>query len=204
MSIKDFRTTIAALHKAFGVEATESSYDGYLMGLADMTIEELRRAVLMAIRERSVLPKPYDLRKLIGKSSSAEDRAVAAWNDVQRALRIGCYKTIDFEDKLCNAVIRNLGGWPNFCSRFSGAEEEKWVRQEFLKAYQSFSASGISTELAKPVPGLSEVEVHNGQIVEPIPRLISCEPERAKLSVQSVRSIGVASSIVKLIGDASG
>jgi len=203
MSIKDFRTTIAALHKAFGVEATEASYDGYLMGLADLSIEELRRAVLMAIRERSVLPKPYDIRKLIGKSSSSEDRAVAAWNDVQRALRIGCYKTIDFEDKLCNAVIRNLGGWPNFCSRFSGAEEEKWVRQEFLKAYQSFAASGISTELSKPVPGLSEVEVVNGQIVDPVPRVIQCEPERARLSVQSVRSIAL-SSVVKLIGEIDG
>ena len=203
MSIKDFRTTIAALHKAFGVEATEASYDGYLMGLADLTIEELRRAVLLAIRERSVLPKPYDLRKLIGKSSSSEDRAVAAWNDVQRALRHGAYKTIDFQDKVCNAVIRNLGGWPNFCSRFSGAEEEKWVRQEFLKAYQSFAASGISTELAAPVPGLSEVEVVNGQIVDPVPRVIHCEPERARLSVQSVRSIALSSS-VKLIGGIDG
>jgi len=203
MSIKDFRTVIAALHKAFGVEATEASYDGYLMGLADLTIEDLRRAVLLAIRERSVLPKPYDLRKLIGKSSSSEDRAVAAWNDVQRALRHGAYKTIDFEDKICNAVVRNLGGWPNFCSRFSGAEEEKWVRQEFLKAYQSFAASGISTELAKPVPGLSEVEVVNGEIVDPVPRVIRCEPERAKLSVQSVRSIAL-SSVVKLIGQMDG
>jgi hypothetical protein len=204
MNIKDFRTTIAALHKAFGVEATEASYDGYLMGLADLSVDDLQRAVLLAIRERSVLPKPYDIRKLIGKSSSSEDRAVAAWNDVQRALRHGCYKTIDFQDKVCNAVIRNLGGWPNFCSRFSGAEEEKWVRQEFLKAYQSFAASGISAELAKPVPGLSEEEVVDGKLVAPVPRLIRCEPERAKLSEQSVRSIGVSSSIVKLIGESGG
>jgi hypothetical protein len=198
--MKGFRLCIAALFKSFGQEATDAAYDGYFLGLGDLSIETLRSAVARAIRECPHLPKPYDLRKLAGYSTSSEDRAVAAWNDVQRALGYGCYKTLDFQDKLCNAVIRNLGGWPTFCSRFTDADSEKWVRQDFLRAYQSFAASGISEDLAKPVPGLSQAEVVGGKIVDPVPRLIPCEPERARLAVSAVRSIG-AVSVVHLIGE---
>jgi hypothetical protein len=198
--MKGFRLCIAALFKSFGQEATDAAYDGYFLGLGDLSIETLRSAVARAIRECPHLPKPYDLRKLAGYSTSSEDRAVAAWNDVQRALGYGCYKTLDFQDKLCNAAIRNLGGWPNFCSRFTDAESEKWVRQEFLKAYKSFAASGISQDLAKPLPGLSQAEVVDGEIVEPVPRVIQCEPDRARLSVNAVRSIGFTQA-VNLIGE---
>lgn len=188
---KAFRVCIAALFKSFGSEATEAAYDGYFLGLGDIPIESLRVAVARSIRECRFLPKPYEIRKLAGCATSPEDRAISAWSDVLNALNYGVYKTVDFQDKICNAVVRNLGGWPTFCSRFTDSEAEKWVRIEFLKAYQSFVATGVNGAMVAPLPGLSQAEVVNGQLVSPVPRIVACETERARLSVQSIRNIEV-------------
>lgn len=154
--IKAYRNAIAALCLTFGREATEELYDAYWMGVSDLTIEALQTAVATAIRSSKAFPRPVELRQFAGEQTN-EQRAIAAWGDVLRAVPRGPYKHIDFQDPLINATVRNLGGWPTFIGRFEDEESEKWVRLEFLKAYQSFASSGVNGEACLPLTGINQV-----------------------------------------------
>lgn len=170
-----------ALFATFNVEANANLLRGYLMGVADLSAQDIQVAIARAICECTFLPKPVELRKLTGSYIDHETRAQNAWNDVQRALPLGSYKHVDFQDKLCNAVIRNLGGWVAFVSRFTDAESEKWTRLEFVKTYKSFASSSVSGDMLEPLAGLSEASVRNGVVSKPVPVRIACDENRVAL-----------------------
>ncbi len=155
-------------------------YEAYWLGLSDLTLSAVEQAVAMAIRTSQQFPRPIDLRRLAGEQTH-EQRAIDAWGDVLRAVPRGGWKHIDFADKLINAVIRNLGGWPSFLDRFDGSEGEKWARIEFLKTYSLMGASGVNGEAIAPLSGLSEQTSVGGKLQAPIPFLIECTPDRARL-----------------------
>lgn len=184
----DFALAIGAMFASFGQDSTPAIIHGYWLGLADMDISDVQRAVAMALQRCKFLPKPTELRELVGASLGEEENAIAAWSDVQRAVGLGPYKHIDFEDKLCNAVIRNMGGWPSFIGRLTDSEAEKWVRLEFIKCYRSFARSGVNGELIQPLAGLSSAEVVSGRIGDPVPRLVTCEANRRVVPMIPVSS----------------
>lgn len=174
-----FSVAIGALCETFGQQATKPILHGYWLGLQDLELTDVQRAVAVSIRSATSLPKPVELRRFAGEQTN-EQKAIAAWGDVLRAVALGPYKHIDFQDRLINAAIRNLGGWPTFCGRFTDEESEKWIRLEFIKAYQVFSAGGVGGEVCEPLPGLSQATSVGGNMCAPIPRLIECSPDRAK------------------------
>jgi hypothetical protein len=175
---EDFAIAVGALFASFGQDSTKALMQGYWLGLNDLELHQVQIAVASALKRCKFLPRPAELRELLGVNISEEDTATAAWGDVLRAVRLGPYKHIDFEDKLCNAVIRNLGGWVTFVQRFSDAEAEKWTRLDFIKCYKAFAKSGVNGELIAPLQGLSEREVINGQSCLPMPRKIACDANR--------------------------
>lgn len=174
-----FSVAIGALCETFGQQATKPILHGYWLGLQDLELTDVQRAVAVSIRSATSLPRPVELRRFAGEQTG-EQRAIAAWGDVLRGLTIGPYKHIDFQDKLVNAAIRNLGGWPTFCGRFVDEESEKWARLDFIRAYQAFAAGGVDGEVCLPLAGLSQAEIVNGEQSKPVPRLIECSPDRAK------------------------
>jgi hypothetical protein len=170
--------SLRALFGAFAAEATDDVLRGYAIGVGDMEPESLRIAVVTAIRECEFLPKPVQLRKFAGQAVSAESLAIAAWGDVLRAVPLGPWKAVDFADKRINATLRLLGGWPAIIERFAGAEDEKWLRLEFVKVYQSLGGS-VGDEQSRPLMGLSEKQVINGELCDPKPIAIGCHQSRA-------------------------
>ncbi len=63
--------------------------------------------------------------------------------------------------------------------RLGSAEDEKWYRIEFIKLYETLSTSGVDGETCRPLAGLSQATVANGEIVPALPCQITCDPERA-------------------------
>lgn len=175
---------VGALCETFGQEATDALLNGYWMGLCDLSIELVQFAVARAIRECDKLPRPVELRRLAGEASD-EQAATIAWDDVQRALPCGPYKHIDFGNRTINAVIRNLGGWPNFVGRFTDAEAEKWVRQEFIRAYRNLSQSGLSDEACAPLAGLAQVGNYGEGKKKPRINFIQCYSKPARIESAS-------------------
>ena len=178
---KAFSEAIAALALSFDKEAGKPFFAAYWLGLSDLTIEAVQSAVALAIRQCEFMPKPVDLRRLAGEQTN-DQRALAAWNDVLRAVPLGAYKHVDFADKIINAAIRNLGGWPGLLGRFDGSEGEKWARIEFLKTYEALAASGVNGDVCAALPGLAQLTSIGGQVQAPAPVRIECDAQRAKLS----------------------
>ena len=179
----EFGTHLTALLETFGQEGTKALLLGYWHGLNDLPIAVVKDAIGQALRQCERLPRPAELRKLVGQQITPESKAIAAWSEATKAVSIyGPYKSIAFEDRIVNAVIRHLGGCPNFCSKLTESEEQ-WVRKDFIRVYQTFVVGGVSAEALMPVAGLNEVEVVNGVVGTPIPKLVRCTEERLNLEV---------------------
>lgn len=169
---REFRTCVQALFASLGGEFTDAALLGYWIALNDLTLEQIQQACYSAMRCSKHIPKPAELREFV--LGTPEDAAELAWSDVLRAVPLGAYKHVDFSDKLINACVRNLGGWPNFLSRFDGADGEKWLRIEFTKCYRIFAGSGVTGEMCQALPGMAQVSVQGGVVGEPIPKRIAC------------------------------
>lgn len=157
---------IQALASTFGRECDDGMVLGYMLGVDDLSLAELKHAVSVAIRECTFMPAPVELRRLAGKTS-VEQRAILAWDAVcDAAGRIGSYSAVVFEDLVINATIRSMGGWPELLSR-TGDEFDKWSRQEFLKTYVRLD--GVSgAEQCRPLPGL-------GTRTDVLPVMVDCK-----------------------------
>ena len=178
-----FEKCIRALFAAFGQECTNATLSGYWMGLSDVTIMQVQKSVGIAIRSTKFVAKPFELRDMLGLVVSNETRAIEAWGDVQRALMIGAYKSVDFEDTLINATIRSLGGWPNFVARFTDSLQEEFARHAFCKTYRNLASSYVDGDACKPLQGLSQVTMVAGKVVGPTrithaTHALSIEPKR--------------------------
>jgi len=171
-----FSGLIKALASCFNADFSEPMCMGYWIALRDLPIEVVQKAAYRAIGESKRMPLPAELREFAGVPNP-EQKAIAAWGDAERASRLGSYKHIDFEDKLINAVIRHLGGWPAFLSRWTGSEE-KWLRMEFIKVYRNFQSTGVNGDACRALPGLSQAQSSGGVVAEPVAVLIPCDAER--------------------------
>ncbi len=167
-----FAICIGAMLETFGVEATDPILHGYWLGLEDLALDQVKLAVANAIRSRKTVPKPVELRELAGLITDPNAIAQLAFSKAMDAISShGPYKTVSFQDRTINAVIRSMGGWPNFCARFTDAESEKWVRIDFIRGYTNYANRPVSEEATAPLIGISEVT--NNQPATP--KLIGCD-----------------------------
>jgi hypothetical protein len=144
------------LFVCLGKEANELVYKAYWIGLQDLSIEQVKQATGLAMRNCKFVPKPIELREMV--EGTKQDAAELAWIELQQAIPLGPYKHIDFCDGVINATVRSLGGWPSFLSRFTSADEEKWARKDFMQTYQRLSATALSDEAMAYLPGITEMK----------------------------------------------
>ena len=152
-----FLECISALASAFGKEPTEAMLQGYWLGLQDLELADLQSSVTRSIRESEWFPKPIELRRFAGVMSHSE-RAVIAWSAVTKAVGSkGSYASVDFDDPIVNATLRNMGGWEELCKK-DQEDFAVWARKDFERIYNSLCNSGVSEEAAKYLPGRTERE----------------------------------------------
>ena len=168
---------VAVLCESFGRKPTPLTYEAYELALSDIDDEALSQAATKAAKSCKFMPTPAELRELAGCVTEA-DRGLLAWAAVERSIHLGPYRHVDFDDRAINAAIRNLGGWVSFLSRFTDAEAEKWVRQEFLKVYATYARATIGDEEGAPLAGLAEAVCTNGRLSPPEPIRIAAKTGR--------------------------
>jgi hypothetical protein len=179
---KRFAQTITALTITFGLELNDARLLGYWMGLKDLTIDQVENAIGKAIQTSTRMPVPAELRSY-AMGGTANERAMSAWNDVQKAANVSYMQDLDFEDCIINAVIRNLGGRWNFFERLtSGAESEKWLRIEFVKAYEVYASAIPSDEALKPLIGMATHGEVCGRRHVPRIAMVTADTTRAKIA----------------------
>lgn len=173
----EFVGVVAAMASTFRQEATEAMFEGYWMGLSDLKLPAIKQAIAKAMRESKFMPSCVELRTLAGEMPLA-DRALKAWDAVQRAVkRPSCHHSVNFDDAVVNAAIRNLGGWMNLDDRMKG-DDRKWTRKEFIEVYESLCRTGIAPGSGGHLIGFHEYDSRFGRYVRlPLlspPVLISC------------------------------
>lgn len=153
----EFAQAITALAASFRAESDEAMLEGYWWALDDLPLEAVQRAVRSAMRQCKFMPAAFELRELSGVMSN-QARAVLAWAAFEKAVRIhGGYETINFDDPLINATVRNLGGWER-CCLLPCEEFDKWLRKDFERVYLALLSSGVSAEAAAPLIGVFDRE----------------------------------------------
>jgi len=133
-------------------------------------------AVRSAMRTCNRMPAAVELRRLSGEMATS-DRSALAWGSLIRAIgQHGHYCSVDFDDPVINAAVRNLGGWHRLCA-LDQEELEKWTRKDFERVYSSMCSSGVTAELSQYLCG--EFEINNssrGYKVEPPTRVVTGLP----------------------------
>lgn len=178
---RDFLASLGAIFEMFGQEGTGSRFELYWMALRDaVTLPEAKHAMSIAIRSASRVPTVAELLEHV--EGKAEDRAIAAWADVQKAASVSYMDDLDFEDRTINAVIRNLHGRPAFFARLcGGTESEKWLRIEFMKVYAAVARGGVGDEASALLAGEADRGLVMGRLHEPNVQRIACDQNRAAL-----------------------
>jgi hypothetical protein len=188
---KQLAPLVTAMAENFGFKLTAVTLNTYAMGLEDIDIVDVARAIKRAIRELRFMPKVVELREMCGVLSPAA-RAIKAWKILGDAVAIhGYYKTVHFDDAILNAAIRNLGGWMFVCDEAAKPLEqwEVWFRKKFEQVYASLVQSGVGIEEAKPLPGYFDatngIEHKRQKIIEIETGLPKIEPRRIASSQNS-------------------
>lgn len=156
---KQFKVTIAALAEALSPNRSLSTAAQklYWMALNDLPWQAVEKGMMRCLRETKIkaMPTPAEIREKSG-AITIESAGVVAWSTLKQAiLTIGYYKSVDFEDRVINAVIRSMGGWMAICD-VPKPEFDKFYYHRFLKAYKAFADSGVSAEMGHHLAGFAE------------------------------------------------
>ena len=187
---------IAALAANFDREADEAMFQSYEMGLDDLPLADVKRAIIRSIKESTFMPRVAELRALAGVVPPV-NRAVKAWEVFERTVvRLGYTASVNFDDPVINATVRALGGWERCCG-LTVEEFDKWLRKDFERTYIALMSTGLSAEAAGPLLGFhDQSNACHGHIKQlTTPKLIACDlpPHRdglVKIPVAGRRQLG--------------
>ena len=195
--------SVAAMAAAFGKEASEMMIHGYRLGLRDLPAQDIQIAVDRAMRECKFMPSVFELRQLAG-TMPAESRATLAWASVRDAIgRVGGYASVDFDDAIVNATVRELGGWVKLCDT-SAEELDRFIRPRFERTYCVLFQWGVSGESGAPLIGMCDGDnsakgllnhiatpkrVVTGLPVVPVPRrdAVTSKPQQQQIAAALLR-----------------
>ena len=147
----------------------------YWAALKSLSLQEVGNGITRHVQDADrgrFMPRPADILYF----ARPKKEPVVAWSQVERAMAInGAYKTVQFEDEVINAVVKDMGGWPWICKQDL---DEPWTQKEFERRYESYRYQGLT--LNEPLAGLHELNNKNGNHLEFIrePVLIENQPAR--------------------------
>lgn len=181
MNKAEFTHIMAYLEAGSGTSkpVTELQAEVYWDMLGNFPADAVRRAAKQALAESQypTIPPVGVLVRLCGAGEvKTESRALVAYATASKAVqKHGAYASVDFDDPLANAVIRDMGGWERFCDW--NPNEIQWRQRDFLSLYSARTQSGVAAELAAPLDGICERQnVADGfaNRLEDTPKRIGC------------------------------
>jgi len=162
----EFSTVMRLLAATYDKEATMDVIEAYWGALKDLPLADIQHASQTARMRMEWMPRPAHLRKLAG-DVEPDHRAAIAWQAVRQALsQQGTYTSVNFDDPVINATIRNMGGWTALGQK-DEKEFEVWGRKEFERVYQAIYATGVTEEAGAYLVGITEHQ--NGGRYEVVP-----------------------------------
>jgi len=152
-SVEALVTAVTILADTFRQQISVAAMQGYSLALEELSPEEIHEATRRALRECRFMPTPSEVLALAGKGGPRQVVAemALAWEAVRQARRVHSWTTgVDF-GPLVNAVVRNLGGWLEFCGKPDSSMV--WERKRFEEIFLAFSDKPPGTLHGEPLDG---------------------------------------------------
>lgn len=171
--------SVLMLAATFGVEADETTLEAYRIGLSELTDDEIKLAVAMAIKRCTFFPKPCELIEFAKTQGVGyESQAIIAWEQVNEALRQGSSKSLS---PLSRAIVNHMGGFDTLMNA-PLSDLGTWKRKSFIESYSTLmrespdrvaALAGPQSEIGKSIAagfkrvasreGLEAIEQRNRQ-----------------------------------------
>ncbi len=190
---------VVALAETFGRNISEAGVKMYVSALEGISADAVENAVRQAAVSCRAMPPPVELRELAGEVKYS-DRAELAFQALKEACsRIGAFKSPDFDDRIINATVRNMGGWQRACE-MPVSEFDTWYRKEFVRIYEVFCRVGARRDDVAMLEGINEIENRAAGYLEAAARSQVKVPTKLPWAGQPVRLLDAPESRnVKLI-----
>lgn len=135
MTKKDFMQNLFKLSAILDGNLTDPKAEIYWEILKEYADEEIKKAIISALKTCKFFPKPAEIIELI--EGDKTDKSLLAWVKVKNAIeRIGSYQSVIFDDPIIHVVIDILGGWQKICLTL--IDDMKWVQKDFERLYQVY------------------------------------------------------------------
>lgn len=192
-----FVVAMNAMAATFQRPMTEAGLTGYWMGLSDLPLAAVEKAVQAAMRTRKFMPVVADLRELAGHGEIAlEDRASICWLVFTKAMRQhGYYHSVDFDDAGVNFAVRCIGAWDE------DFELTNYTEKRFRDAYCAFYRTGAGDGTAL----LGYHDRHNGAkgygAKEPVAIACGLPPLRPRIAHEQTKRLPAPNALLEGIGN---
>lgn len=149
---EDIQPMLQPLLVSRGLPVNKDLVKLWCIGFDGLSVAEVNAAIAGFVQQSTEFPTPAAVRKFAGpRGLSDESRAVTAWGQVLEQIRkVGGYASVDFEDRITNAVIREMGGWVALCDTESA--EMVWRQKEFERLYAIVAKTAVGD--ASPLRGI--------------------------------------------------
>lgn len=149
-----FSAQLVTLAELFDAPLSESKLWLYFEALRDLSLEQVRTAILSAAKTATFMPKPAELRRLA--VGDTEDAAERAWMIFRRALQsAGAYASLVVADPaLAETITAVFESWPAACAVELSPEMWAAKRKEFGRVYRVCVQRGLVG--ARYLPGICE------------------------------------------------
>jgi hypothetical protein len=163
----EFASLMAGMSEAFGLNNSKTKIDIYFEQLKDFSIEQVKRAVAIALRTLKFFPKIAELRELI--EGSSDDKATIAWEFLfDKVDEVDYYHSPQFKDWRIMWCVEQMGGWMHLCSINWG--ELKFRQKEFERLYKiALLRPDLGDETPEHLVGFFEQDNHARGFLDYIP-----------------------------------
>lgn len=144
---REFLRELAVVAETFDRTLSDPVLMIYFDALKDQPLDACLRALRTAIKTKTFMPKPAELRGLIespgGDPELADEMAWLQYKELAR--RHGQYASVEnVEGALAATILAVFGSWPEACGLELSSEMWASKRKEFGRVYRTMRANGVA------------------------------------------------------------
>lgn len=136
--VSEFTRVLTSVSSLYGKPMSKSLVELYWAALQRFELAEVKQALQAHVNHPDCgqyMPKPADVVRFLQGDSRSQ--ALQAWSHVLRTIReVGSYTSVIFDDPLIHAVIRDMGGWVEFCQ--VSEKERPFRERNFTERYVGY------------------------------------------------------------------
>ena len=159
---KAFAELMVGNGEMYSKQVSKSLMQIYFDTLINYSVDDLRIGFSkhsLDSKNGSFFPKPADIvRHLQTNEINTEDKALLAWNQIIREMRVtGAYGSLKLDDKQALAAIKAVHSWKDLCAL--PESDLTWAKKEFIANYTMYQNTPLEL-LPSSLPGLTELHDH--------------------------------------------